>query len=179
MFDDESSIVRIDMSEYQEKHTVSRLVGAPPGPWATKRVANLPRPCAGSLTRSCYSMRSRRPSGRVQPAAQMLDDGRLTDSQAARSTSKNTIVTMTSNIGSQYLLDGINSDGQITEIARAQVNKALQAGFKPEFLNRMDEIVMFKPLTQPEICRIARLMLDKTCQRMKDQGYTLTVEDTR
>ena len=178
MFDDESSIVRIDMSEYQEKHTVSRLVGAPPGYVGYEEGGQLTE----AVRRKPYSIVLFDEIEKGHPDVfnlllQMLDDGRLTDSQGRTVNFKNTIVIMTSNIGSQYLLDGINSDGQITEMARAQVNKALQAGFKPEFLNRMDEIVMFKPLTQPEICRIARLMLDKTCQRMKDQGYTLTVED--
>ncbi len=179
MFDDESSIVRIDMSEYQEKHTVSRLVGAPPGYVGYDEGGQLTE----AVRRKPYSIVLFDEIEKGHPDVfnlllQMLDDGRLTDSQGRTVNFKNTIVIMTSNIGSQYLLDGINSDGQITEMARAQVNKALQAGFKPEFLNRMDEIVMFKPLTQPEICRIARLMLDKTCQRMKDQGYTLTVEDS-
>ena len=179
MFDDESSIVRIDMSEYQEKHTVSRLVGAPPGYVGYEEGGQLTE----AVRRKPYSIVLFDEIEKGHPDVfnlllQMLDDGRLTDSQGRTVNFKNTIVIMTSNIGSQYLLDGINSDGQITEMARAQVNKALQAGFKPEFLNRMDEIVMFKPLTQPEICRIARLMLDKTCQRMKDQGYTLTVEDS-
>ena len=179
IFDDESSIVRIDMSEYQEKHTVSRLVGAPPGYVGYEEGGQLTE----AVRRKPYSIVLFDEIEKGHPDVfnlllQMLDDGRLTDSQGRTVNFKNTIVIMTSNIGSQYLLDGINSDGQITEVARAQVNKALQAGFKPEFLNRMDEIVMFKPLTQPEICRIARLMLDKTCQRMKDQGYTLTVEDS-
>ncbi len=179
MFDDESSIVRIDMSEYQEKHTVSRLVGAPPGYVGYEEGGQLTE----AVRRKPYSIVLFDEIEKGHPDVfnlllQMLDDGRLTDSQGRTVNFKNTIVIMTSNIGSQYLLDGINSDGQITEMARAQVNKALQAGFKPEFLNRMDEIVMFKPLTQPEICRISRLMLDKTCQRMKDQGYTLTVEDS-
>ena len=179
MFDDESSIVRIDMSEYQEKHTVSRLVGAPPGYVGYEEGGQLTE----AVRRKPYSIVLFDEIEKGHPDVfnlllQMLDDGRLTDSQGRTVNFKNTIVIMTSNIGSQYLLDGINSDGQITEMARAQVNKALQAGFKPEFLNRMDEIVMFKPLTQPEICRIARLMLDKTCQRMKDQGYTLTVKDS-
>ena len=179
MFDDESSIVRIDMSEYQEKHTVSRLVGAPPGYVGYEEGGQLTE----AVRRKPYSIVLFDEIEKGHPDVfnlllQMLDDGRLTDSQGRTVNFKNTIVIMTSNIGSQYLLDGINSEGEITEVARAQVQQALRAGFKPEFLNRMDEVVMFKPLTQPEICRIARLMLDKTCQRMSEQGYTLTVEDS-
>ena len=179
MFDDESSIVRIDMSEYQEKHTVSRLVGAPPGYVGYEEGGQLTE----AVRRKPYSIVLFDEIEKGHPDVfnlllQMLDDGRLTDSQGRTVNFKNTIVIMTSNIGSQYLLDGISPDGEITEEARAQVQKALQAGFKPEFLNRMDETVMFKPLTQSEICRIARLMLEKTCQRMKEQGYTLTVEDS-
>ena len=179
MFDDESSIVRIDMSEYQEKHTVSRLVGAPPGYVGYEEGGQLTE----AVRRKPYSIVLFDEIEKGHPDVfnlllQMLDDGRLTDSQGRTVNFKNTIVIMTSNIGSQYLLDGISPDGEITEEARAQVQKALQAGFKPEFLNRMDETVMFKPLTQSEICRIARLMLEKTCQRMKEQGYILTVEDS-
>ena len=179
MFDDESSIVRIDMSEYQEKHTVSRLVGAPPGYVGYEEGGQLTE----AVRRKPYSIVLFDEIEKGHPDVfnlllQMLDDGRLTDSQGRTVNFKNTIVIMTSNIGSQYLLDGISPDGEITEEARAQVQKALQAGFKPEFLNRMDETVMFKPLTQSDICRIARLMLEKTCQRMKEQGYILTVEDS-
>ena len=179
MFDDESSIVRIDMSEYQEKHTVSRLVGAPPGYVGYEEGGQLTE----AVRRKPYSIVLFDEIEKGHPDVfnlllQMLDDGRLTDSQGRTVNFKNTIVIMTSNIGSQYLLDGINAEGEITEVARAQVQQALRAGFKPEFLNRMDEVVMFKPLTQPEICRIARLMLDKTCQRMSEQGYMLTVEDS-
>ncbi|MGN1069304.1 MAG: AAA family ATPase, partial [Candidatus Fimadaptatus sp.] len=179
MFDDESSIVRIDMGEYQEKHTVSRLVGAPPGYVGYEEGGQLTE----AVRRKPYSIVLFDEIEKGHPDVfnlllQMLDDGRLTDSQGRTVNFKNTIVIMTSNIGSQYLLDGISPDGEITEEARAQVQKALQAGFKPEFLNRMDEIVMFKPLTQSEICRIARLMLEKTCLRMKEQGYILTVEDS-
>ena len=179
MFDDESSIVRIDMSEYQEKHTVSRLVGAPPGYVGYEEGGQLTE----AVRRKPYSIVLFDEIEKGHPDVfnlllQMLDDGRLTDSQGRTVNFKNTIVIMTSNIGSQYLLDGISPDGEITEEARAQVQKALQAGFKPEFLNRMDETVMFKPLAQSEICRIARLMLEKTCQRMKEQGYILTVEDS-
>ncbi|HML45974.1 MAG TPA: AAA family ATPase, partial [Clostridia bacterium] len=108
---------------------------------------------------------------------QILDDGRLTDSQGRTVNFKNTVVIMTSNIGSVSLLEGINSRGEISEEARARVMQALKQGFKPEFLNRMDEIVLFKPLTQAEIARIVGLILEKTSQRMKAQGYALEVTD--
>ena len=179
MFDDENSIVRIDMSEYQEKHTVSRLVGAPPGYVGYEEGGQLTE----AVRRKPYSIVLFDEIEKGHPDVfnlllQMLDDGRLTDSQGRTVSFKNTIVIMTSNIGSQYLLDGIDANGEISETARKQVTQALRAGFKPEFLNRMDEIVMFKPLTQDEICKIARLMLDHTCQRMADQGYKLNVCDS-
>ena len=179
MFDDENSIVRIDMSEYQEKHTVSRLVGAPPGYVGYDEGGQLTE----AVRRKPYSIVLFDEIEKGHPDVfnlllQMLDDGRLTDSQGRTVNFKNTIVIMTSNIGSQYLLDGISEDGSITEQARAQVQKLLQSSFKPEFLNRMDEVVMFKPLTQDEICDIARLMLDKTCKCMSEQGYVLTVDDS-
>ena len=108
---------------------------------------------------------------------QLLDDGRLTDSQGRTVNFKNTIVIMTSNIGSQYLLDGVNETGEISETAREAVNRALRQTFKPEFLNRMDETVLFKPLTLKEIEKIVLLVLDKTRKRVSEQGFKLSVTD--
>ncbi|MEG0766338.1 MAG: ATP-dependent chaperone ClpB [Clostridia bacterium] len=176
LFDAEDNIVRIDMSEYQEKHTVSRLVGAPPGYVGFEEGGQLTE----AVRRKPYSIVLFDEIEKGHPDVfnlllQMLDDGRLTDSQGRTVNFKNTVVIMTSNIGSTALLDGINDAGEITEYARTEVLSALRAGFKPEFLNRMDDIVLFKPLRRAEILQIVRLILRKTEERMQSQGYALRV----
>lgn len=178
MFASESSIVRIDMSEYQEKHTISRLIGAPPG--------YIGHEAGGQLTeavrRRPYSIVLFDEIEKGHPDVfnlllQMLDDGRLTDSQGRTVNFKNTVVIMTSNLGSEYLLDGIDQNGALSQQARDLVAELLQRSFKPEFLNRMDEIVFFKPLSRDEITQIVGLILEKTADRMLDEGYRLSVSD--
>jgi ATP-dependent Clp protease ATP-binding subunit ClpB len=178
LFDSESNIVRIDMSEYQEKHTVSRLVGAPPGYIGYEEGGQLTE----AVRRRPYSIVLFDEIEKGHPDVfnvmlQILDDGRLTDGQGRTVNFRNTIVIMTSNIGSQYLMEGIDKNGNISEKARQQVFGQLQAAFRPEFLNRLDEIVMFKPLTPEEIVRIIDLILDKTRGKLQDQNLFLNVTD--
>ncbi|GHU75181.1 chaperone protein ClpB [Clostridia bacterium] len=178
MFDSDQAIVRIDMSEYQEKHTVSRLVGAPPGYVGYDEGGQLTE----AVRRKPYSIVlfdeiEKGHADVFNLLLQVLDDGRLTDSQGRTVNFKNTVVIMTSNIASPLLLEGVNERGEIRESVRAQVMKALQGAFKPEFLNRMDETVLFKPLTKSEITRIVGLILDKTAERLASQGITLEVDD--
>ncbi|NLO47157.1 MAG: ATP-dependent chaperone ClpB [Clostridiales bacterium] len=179
LFDSESNIVRIDMSEYQEKHTVSRLVGAPPGYIGYEEGGQLTE----AVRRRPYSIVLFDEIEKGHPDVfnvmlQILDDGRLTDGQGRTVNFRNTIVIMTSNIGSQYLMEGIDKNGNISEKARQHVSGQLQAAFRPEFLNRLDEIVMFKPLTQEEIVRIIDLILDKTRGKLQDQNLFLNVTDS-
>jgi ATP-dependent Clp protease ATP-binding subunit ClpB len=178
LFDTEDNMVRLDMSEYQEGHTVSRLVGAPPGYVGYQE--------GGQLTEAVR----RRPYSvvlldEVEKAhhdvfntwLQLLDDGRLTDAQGRTVNFRNTVVIMTSNLGSQYLTEGITGDGMITEEARAAVMTRLRQHFRPEFLNRVDEVVLFKPLTLPEIERVVDLMLDELRRRLADRQITLRVTE--
>jgi ATP-dependent Clp protease ATP-binding subunit ClpB len=178
LFDSDASIIRIDMSEYQEKHTVSRLIGAPPGYIGYDEGGQLTE----AVRRRPYSIVLFDEIEKGHPDVfntmlQVLDDGRLTDGQGRTVNFKNTVVIMTSNIGSQYLMDGIASDGTISENARKLVMNELQMSFRPEFLNRLDETVMFKPLTMAEIIRIIDLILDKTRLKLAEQNITLDISD--
>ncbi|MEL4106601.1 ATP-dependent chaperone ClpB [Oscillospiraceae bacterium WX1] len=178
LFDTESNIIRIDMSEYQEKHTVSRLIGAPPGYVGYDEGGQLTE----AVRRHPYSIVLFDEIEKGHPDVfntmlQILDDGRLTDGQGRTVNFKNTVVIMTSNIGSQYLMEGIDADGDITESARQNVMSALQAHFRPEFLNRLDETVLFKPLSMDEIIHIIDLILEKTASKLKDQNIALVVTE--
>ena len=174
LFDDENNMVRIDMSEYMEKYSVSRLIGAPPGYVGYEE--------GGQLTeaerRKPYSVVLFDEIEKAHPDVfnvllQVLDDGRITDSQGRTVDFKNTILIMTSNIGSQYLLDGIQDDGSISEEARNLVMQDLRAHFRPEFLNRLDETIMFKPLTKDNIGHIVDLLLKGLNKRLADQELTV------
>ena len=178
LFDSESNIIRIDLSEYQEKHTVSRLVGAPPGYVGYEEGGQLTE----AVRRKPYSIVLFDEIEKGHPDVfntmlQILDDGRLTDGQGRTVNFKNTVVIMTSNIGSQYLMEGINEDGEISEDARNAVMAQLQSAFRPEFLNRLDETVLFKPLTMTEIIKIIDLILERTEAKLKEQNLTMDVTD--
>ncbi len=178
LFDDEKNLVRIDMSEYMEKFAVSRLIGAPPGYVGFEDGGQLTE----AVRRKPYSVILFDEIEKAHPDVfnillQVLDDGRITDSQGRTVDFKNTIIILTSNIGSDYILDGIDSNGQIAESAKEQVNKMLKNSFRPEFLNRLDEIVFYKPLTKLEIGKIVDLMLNSLNERLKEKHLTLTVSD--
>ncbi len=178
LFDDERSMVRIDMSEYMEKHTVSRLVGAPPGYVGYEEGGQLTeavrrRPYSGVL----FDEVEKAHPDVFNILLQVLDDGRITDSQGRTVDFKNTIIILTSNLGSSAILEGIDEDGQISDTAKAQVQQLLKASFRPEFLNRMDEIVFYKPLTQKEIAQIVELMLADLKDRLADKELGLAVTD--
>jgi ATP-dependent Clp protease ATP-binding subunit ClpB len=177
LFDTEENMIRIDMSEYQERHTVSRLVGAPPGYVGYEEGGQLTE----AVRRKPYSVLLFDEIEKAHPDVfnmllQILDDGRLTDAQGRTVDFRNSVIIMTSNIGSAYLLDGVISDGQIKEDARDAVMGELRRHFRPEFLNRVDEIVLFKPLTQGEIERIVDLMFDDLRTRLADGRMTLEVD---
>jgi ATP-dependent Clp protease ATP-binding subunit ClpB len=176
LFDTEENMIRIDMSEYQERHTVSRLVGAPPGYVGYEEGGQLTE----AVRRKPYSVVlfdeiEKAHADVFNTLLQVLDDGRLTDAQGRTVDFRNTVIIMTSNIGSDYLLEGITSHGEIKPDAREQVMAQLQRHFRPEFLNRVDEIVLFKPLTQPEIEQIVGLMFEDLRTRLADRGITLEV----
>jgi len=178
LFDSEENIVRIDMSEYMEKHTVSRLVGAPPGYIGFEEGGQLTE----AVRRKPYSVILLDEIEKAHPDVfnillQILDEGRLTDSHGRTVNFKNSIVIMTSNIGSPVLLEGIGKQGHISEGARRQVMDELRARFRPEFLNRVDETVLFKPLTLDEITRIVDLLLDELRGRLETQGLKLEVSE--
>ncbi len=181
LFDTDENIVRIDMSEYQERHTVSRLVGAPPGYVGYEEGGQLTE----AVRRKPYSVVlfdeiEKAHADVFNTLLQVLDDGRLTDGQGRTVDFRNTVVIMTSNIGSEYLLESVTPTGEITEAGREQVMGALRRHFRPEFLNRVDEIVLFKPLTQPEIERIVDLMFGDLRTRLADRRIALDVtEDAR
>jgi ATP-dependent Clp protease ATP-binding subunit ClpB len=181
LFDTEDNMVRIDMSEYQERHTVSRLVGAPPGYVGYEEGGQLTE----AVRRRPYSVVLFDEIEKAHPDVfnallQVLDDGRLTDAQGRTVDFRNTVIIMTSNIGSEYLVDGVTADGEITPAARDQVMAALRSLFRPEFLNRIDEIVLFKPLTLPEVEQIVDLMTDSLRQRLAERSMTLELtEDAR
>ena len=174
LFDDENNMVRIDMSEYMEKYSVSRLIGAPPGYVGYEEGGQLTE----AVRRKPYSVVLFDEIEKAHPDVfnvllQVLDDGRITDSQGRTVDFKNTILIMTSNIGSQYLLDDIQDDGSISEEARNLVMQDLRAHFRPEFLNRLDETIMFKPLTKDNIGHIVDLLLKGLNKRLADQELTV------
>lgn len=178
LFDNEQNMVRIDMSEYMEKYSVSRLIGAPPGYVGYEEGGQLTE----AVRRKPYSVVLFDEIEKAHPDVfnvllQVLDDGRITDSQGRTVDFKNTILIMTSNIGSQYLLDGINEDGSIRPEAENMVMNDLRAHFRPEFLNRLDEIIMFKPLTKDNIGGIIELMLADVNKRLADRELKIELTE--
>ena len=178
LFDDEQNMVRIDMSEYMEKYSVSRLIGAPPGYVGYEEGGQLTE----AVRRKPYSVVLFDEVEKAHPDVfnvllQVLDDGRITDSQGRTVDFKNTILIMTSNIGSPYLLDGIDENGEIKPEAQSQVMDDLRGHFRPEFLNRLDEIIMFKPLTKSNIGKIVDLMVGELDKRLADQELSLELTD--
>ena len=178
LFDDEQNMVRIDMSEYMEKYSVSRLIGAPPGYVGYEEGGQLTE----AVRRKPYSVVLFDEIEKAHPDVfnvllQVLDDGRITDSQGRTVDFKNTILIMTSNLGSAYLLDGIEPNGEISQEARDMVDRDLRAHFRPEFLNRLDEIIMFKPLTKENIGGIVDLLVEDLNRRLKDQELSLRLTD--
>ena len=174
LFDDEQNMVRIDMSEYMEKYSVSRLIGAPPGYVGYEEGGQLTE----AVRRKPYSVVLFDEIEKAHPDVfnvllQVLDDGRITDSQGRTVDFKNTILIMTSNIGSPYLLDGIDENGEIKEEAQKEVMDDLRGHFRPEFLNRLDEIILFKPLTKDNIGSIVDLMVKELNDRLADQELSL------
>ena len=170
LFDDEQNMVRIDMSEYMEKYSVSRLIGAPPGYVGYDEGGQLTE----AVRRKPYSVVLFDEVEKAHPDVfnvllQVLDDGRITDSQGRTVDFKNTIIILTSNLGSEYLLGGIHTDGVIEEAAKAQVHSLLRRSFRPEFLNRLDEIVFYKPLTKEDVTRIIDLLIGKLNERLAPQ----------
>ena len=179
LFDDENSMVRIDMSEYMEKHSVSRLIGAPPGYVGYDEGGQLTE----AVRRKPYSVVLFDEVEKAHPDVfnvllQVLDDGRITDSTGKTVDFKNTILIMTSNIGSQYLLEGIDEDGNITETADNMAMNDLRAHFRPEFLNRLDEIIMFKPLTKGNIGGIIGLLVEDVNKRLADRELSIALTDS-
>ena len=177
LFDDEKNMVRIDMSEYMEKFSVSRLIGAPPGYVGYDEGGQLTE----AVRRHPYCVVLFDEVEKAHPDVfnvllQVLDDGRITDSQGRTVDFKNTILIMTSNLGSEFILDGI-ADGEISPEARAQVDRMLRTHFRPEFLNRIDEIVYYKPLTRNEISSIVRLMIAGLNKRLEDKQLKVTLTD--
>ena len=174
LFDDENNMVRIDMSEYMEKHSVSRLIGAPPGYVGYEEGGQLTE----AVRRKPYSVVLFDEIEKAHPDVfnvllQVLDDGRITDSQGRTVDFKNTILIMTSNIGAAYLLDGIDSQGEIQKEASDLVMQDLRSYFRPEFLNRLDEVILFRPLTKDHIGRIVDLLVMDLDRRLADQELTL------
>lgn len=178
LFDDEQNMVRIDMSEYMEKYSVSRLIGAPPGYVGYEEGGQLTE----AVRRKPYSVVLFDEIEKAHPDVfnvllQVLDDGRITDSQGRTVDFKNTILIMTSNLGSTYLLDGIEPNGEISQEARDMVERDLRTHFRPEFLNRLDEIIMFKPLTKENIGGIVDLLVEDLNRRLRDQELSLRLTD--
>lgn len=178
LFDDENNIVRIDMSEYMEKYSVSRLIGAPPGYVGYEEGGQLTE----AVRRKPYSVVLFDEIEKAHPDVfnvllQVLDDGRVTDSQGRTVDFKNTILIMTSNIGSSYLLDGIEADGSISEQAQNGVMTELRGNFRPEFLNRLDEIILFKPLTKDNIGNIIQLLVKDLNKRLADRELSIELTD--
>ena len=178
LFDDEQNMVRIDMSEYMEKYSVSRLIGAPPGYVGYEEGGQLTE----AVRRKPYSVVLFDEIEKAHPDVfnvllQVLDDGRITDSQGRTVDFKNTILIMTSNIGSAYLLEGIDEEGNIREEAQKLVLNDLRAHFRPEFLNRLDETILFKPLSKSDIASIIHLLLDELNGRLKDRELTLALTE--
>jgi ATP-dependent Clp protease ATP-binding subunit ClpB len=178
LFDTEEAIVRIDMSEYQERHTVSRLMGAPLGYIGYEEGGQLTE----AVRRKPYSVVLFDEVEKAHPDVfntllQVLDDGRLTDAQGRTVDLRNTVVIMTSNVGSEYLIEGVTPSGELKPEARDRAMGELRRHFRPEFLNRIDEIVLFKALTLPQIERIVELMLDDLRARLADRRITLEVTE--
>ena len=178
LFDDENNMVRIDMSEYMEKFSVSRLIGAPPGYVGYEEGGQLTE----AVRRKPYSVVLLDEVEKAHPDVfnillQVLDDGRVTDSQGRTVDFKNTVIILTSNLGSPYILEGINEEGEISEEAKKQVDALLKKQFRPEFLNRLDEIVYYKPLMKEEIHGICGLMLKSLGKRLQDRRLTMEVSD--
>lgn len=178
LFDDEKNIVRIDMSEYMEKFSVSRLIGAPPGYVGYEEGGQLTE----AVRRKPYSVVLLDEIEKAHPDVfnillQVLDDGRITDSQGRTVDFKNTIIILTSNLGSPYILEGIEENGEISQNARNEVDKLLKSQFRPEFLNRLDEIIYYKPLQKTEILKIVDLMLDELRKRLADKQVGIEVSD--
>ena len=176
LFDDENNIVRIDMSEYMEKFSVSRLIGAPPGYVGYEEGGQLTE----AVRRKPYSVVLLDEVEKAHPDVfnillQVLDDGRITDSQGRTVDFKNTIIILTSNLGSPMILEGMDENGNISEEARKEVDTLLKQKFRPEFLNRLDEIVFYKPLSKTEIFRIVDLLLEKLRKRLEDKQLELEV----
>ena len=178
LFDDEHNMVRIDMSEYMEKFSVSRLIGAPPGYVGYDEGGQLTE----AVRRRPYSVVLFDEIEKAHPDVfnillQILDDGRITDSQGRTVDCKNTIIILTSNLGSQILLDGMDSDGEISEQARQDIDALLHRTFRPEFLNRIDEIVFYKPLTKESIRGIIDLLIKGLENRLEEKSLKLVVTD--
>ena len=178
LFDSEKNLVRIDMSEYMEKFSVSRLIGAPPGYVGYEEGGQLTE----AVRRQPYSVVLFDEVEKAHPDVfnillQVLDDGRITDSQGRTVDFKNTIIILTSNLGSQFLLEGIGPDGEISQEARDQVSDLLKHSFRPEFLNRLDEIVFYKPLTRDNITHIIGLMVGELNKRLADKQLTVRLTD--
>ena len=176
LFDDESNMVRIDMSEYMEKHSVARLIGAPPGYIGYEEGGQLTE----AVRRKPYAVVLFDEIEKAHPDVfnvllQVLDDGRITDSQGSTVDFKNTILIMTSNIGAHYLLEGICEDGSIEELAREAVMNELRIHFRPEFLNRLDETILFKPLTRQDIGHIVHLIVDQVNERLADREVSIEI----
>ena len=178
LFDSEKNLVRIDMSEYMEKFSVSRLIGAPPGYVGYEEGGQLTE----AVRRHPYSVILFDEVEKAHPDVfnvllQVLDDGRITDSQGRTVDFKNTVIILTSNLGSQYLLDGIGADGEVSPEARSQVDELLRRSFRPEFLNRLDEIVFYKPLTKDNIYHIIDLLLAGLNRRLEDKRLAVELTD--
>ena len=178
LFDDEKNMVRIDMSEYMEKYSVSRLIGAPPGYVGYDEGGQLTE----AVRRKPYSVILFDEVEKAHPDVfnvllQVLDDGRITDGQGRTVDFKNTVIILTSNLGSAAILEGIEYDGEISEEAKAEVSRLLKASFRPEFLNRLDETVFFKPLTKQEIGKIVRLLCGELTRRLEEKQLSLTLTD--
>ena len=178
LFDSEQSLVRIDMSEYMEKHAVSRLIGAPPGYIGHDEGGQLTE----AVRRKPYAVILFDEIEKAHPDVfntllQLLDDGRLTDSQGHTVSFKNTVVIMTSNIGAHALLDGVDEHGSLSEEARTSVFASLREAFRPEFLNRIDETVLFTPLSLTELRAIVELMLGELRERLQGRRISLSFDD--
>lgn len=178
LFDDENNMVRIDMSEYMEKYSVSRLIGAPPGYVGYDEGGQLTE----AVRRKPYSVVLFDEVEKAHPDVfnvlpQVLDDGRITDSQGRTVDFKNTILIMTSNIGSTYLLDGMDEYGNISEASQQAVMNDLRAHFRPEFLNRLDEMIMFKPLTKDNIYDIIDLLIADVNKRLADKELSISITE--
>jgi ATP-dependent Clp protease ATP-binding subunit ClpB len=178
LFDSEDRMIRIDMSEYQERHTVSRLVGAPPGYVGYEEGGQLTE----AVRRKPYSVIlfdeiEKAHHDVFNALLQILEDGRLTDAQGRTVDFKNTVIIMTSNIGSEYLMEGITAEGEIGHVARESVLSALRRHFRPEFLNRVDDVVLFKPLRLEEIEQIVDLQVADLARRLEDRRIRLDLTE--